>query len=108
MGKCVISQMILSFELPFALIPLLKFSSSTTKMGPHKNSIYVSNILPFHSVGPNYNYWAGPLTRLILFGLFSDHCNLMDIGPVNHRHQYLLSQYGLRGLAYRQQFTQSC
>lgn len=34
-------QMILSFELPFALIPLLKFSSSKTKMGPHKNSIYV-------------------------------------------------------------------
>ncbi|KAK9271371.1 hypothetical protein L1049_026961 [Liquidambar formosana] len=38
----IIASMILSFELPFALIPLLKFSSSTTKMGPHKNSIYVS------------------------------------------------------------------
>ena len=37
-------QMILSFELPFALIPLLKFSSSNPKMGPHKNSIYVSCI----------------------------------------------------------------
>ncbi|KAJ6920089.1 natural resistance-associated macrophage protein 1 [Populus alba x Populus x berolinensis] len=36
----VIASMILSFELPFALIPLLKFSSSATKMGPHKNSIY--------------------------------------------------------------------
>lgn len=35
--------MILSFELPFALIPLLKFSSSSTKMGPHKNSIVVSS-----------------------------------------------------------------
>ena len=35
-------QMILAFELPFALIPLLKFSSSATKMGPHMNSIYVS------------------------------------------------------------------
>lgn len=35
-------QMILSFELPFALIPLLKFSSSSTKMGPHKNSMIVS------------------------------------------------------------------
>lgn len=35
-------QMILSFELPFALIPLLKFSSTTTKMGPHKNSTIVS------------------------------------------------------------------
>ncbi len=39
--------MILSFELPFALIPLLKFSSSSTKMGPHKNSIYVSFALSF-------------------------------------------------------------
>ncbi|KDO80534.1 hypothetical protein CISIN_1g0202161mg, partial [Citrus sinensis] len=37
--------MILSFELPFALIPLLKFSSSATKMGPHKNSIYVRLII---------------------------------------------------------------
>ncbi|KAL9275987.1 Metal transporter Nramp7.2-like protein, partial [Drosera capensis] len=35
----IIASMILSFELPFALIPLLKFSSSTTKMGPHKNSL---------------------------------------------------------------------
>jgi Mn2+/Fe2+ NRAMP family transporter len=37
------AQMILSFELPFALIPFLKFSSSSSKMGPHKNSIYVSS-----------------------------------------------------------------
>ncbi|XP_057446683.1 metal transporter Nramp7.2-like [Lotus japonicus] len=37
----VIASMILSFELPFALIPLLKFSSSSTKMGPHKNSLFI-------------------------------------------------------------------
>uniref|UniRef100_A0A0E0Q6B5 Metal transporter n=1 Tax=Oryza rufipogon TaxID=4529 RepID=A0A0E0Q6B5_ORYRU len=37
----IIASMILSFELPFALIPLLKFSSSKSKMGPHKNSIYI-------------------------------------------------------------------
>ncbi|XP_076936868.1 metal transporter Nramp6.1-like [Bidens hawaiensis] len=37
----VIASMILSFELPFALIPLLKFSSSATKMGPHKNSMII-------------------------------------------------------------------
>ncbi|XP_056167601.1 metal transporter Nramp6.1-like [Syzygium oleosum] len=37
----IIASMILSFELPFALIPLLKFSSSATKMGTHKNSIYI-------------------------------------------------------------------
>ncbi|KAJ8773336.1 hypothetical protein K2173_028513 [Erythroxylum novogranatense] len=36
----IIASMTLSFELPFALIPLLKFSSSTTKMGTHKNSVY--------------------------------------------------------------------
>ncbi|XP_031273124.1 metal transporter Nramp5-like isoform X2 [Pistacia vera] len=42
-GKLIIiASMILSFELPFSLIPLLKFSSSSTKMGPHKNSIYES------------------------------------------------------------------
>ncbi|XP_059066958.1 metal transporter Nramp7.2-like [Cryptomeria japonica] len=35
-------DMILSFELPFALIPLLKFTSSKIKMGPHKNSITVT------------------------------------------------------------------
>ncbi|PKA64760.1 Metal transporter Nramp5 [Apostasia shenzhenica] len=37
----IIASMILSFELPFALIPLLKFSSGKTKMGPHKNSLYI-------------------------------------------------------------------
>ncbi|XP_076951134.1 metal transporter Nramp7.2-like [Bidens hawaiensis] len=37
----VIASMILSFELPFALIPLLKFSSSATKMGPHINSMII-------------------------------------------------------------------
>ncbi|KAI3821375.1 hypothetical protein L1987_08942 [Smallanthus sonchifolius] len=37
----VIASMILSFELPFALIPLLKFSSTTMKMGLHKNSMII-------------------------------------------------------------------
>ncbi|XP_042490116.1 metal transporter Nramp5-like [Macadamia integrifolia] len=37
----IVASMILAFELPFAMIPLLKFSSSTSKMGPHKNSIYI-------------------------------------------------------------------
>lgn len=35
-------QMILSFEMPFALIPLLKFCNSSKKVGPLKESIYVS------------------------------------------------------------------
>ena len=37
-----IHQMILSFELPFALVPLLKFTSSKTKMGTHVNSTMVN------------------------------------------------------------------
>ncbi|XP_057856363.1 metal transporter Nramp1 isoform X3 [Cryptomeria japonica] len=38
-GKLIIiSSMILSFELPFALLPLLKFTSNNVKMGPHVNS----------------------------------------------------------------------
>ncbi|KAJ4809563.1 Metal transporter Nramp5 [Rhynchospora pubera] len=52
----IIASMILSFELPFALVPLLKFSGSTTKMGPHKNSILiiiVSWLLGLMTIGIN-------------------------------------------------------
>ncbi|KAL5982762.1 hypothetical protein ACLOJK_016838 [Asimina triloba] len=55
----IIASMILSFELPFALIPLLKFSSSETKMGPHKNSVYIiviSWILGLMIIGINIYY----------------------------------------------------
>ncbi|KAI3464542.1 hypothetical protein Pfo_021205 [Paulownia fortunei] len=55
----IIASMILSFELPFALIPLLKFSSNSTKMGPHKNSIYIvviSWILGLGIIGINIYY----------------------------------------------------
>ncbi|KAL5559658.1 hypothetical protein UlMin_035869 [Ulmus minor] len=55
----IIASMILSFELPFALIPLLKFSSSATKMGPHKNSliiIVISWILGFGIIAINIYY----------------------------------------------------
>ncbi|CAN6173270.1 unnamed protein product [Urochloa humidicola] len=38
----IIASMILSFELPFALVPLLKFTSSKTKMGQHTNSIFTA------------------------------------------------------------------
>ncbi|KAI8537394.1 hypothetical protein RHMOL_Rhmol09G0020200 [Rhododendron molle] len=54
-----IMQMILSFELPFSLIPLLKFSSSTSKMGPYKGSIYIiviSWILGLAIIGANIYY----------------------------------------------------
>ncbi|XP_068642014.1 metal transporter Nramp7.2-like [Aristolochia californica] len=55
----IIASMILSFELPFALIPLLKFSSSKTKMGPFKNSIYIivfSWVLGMGIIGINVYY----------------------------------------------------
>ncbi|PON57272.1 NRAMP-like metal transporter [Parasponia andersonii] len=42
-GKLIIiASMILSFELPFALVPLLKFTSSKTKMGIYVNSVAIS------------------------------------------------------------------
>ncbi|XP_026386226.1 metal transporter Nramp6-like isoform X3 [Papaver somniferum] len=44
-GKLIIiASMILSFELPFALIPLLKFTSCKNKMGSHANSVIISVI----------------------------------------------------------------
>ncbi|KAG0451574.1 hypothetical protein HPP92_026345 [Vanilla planifolia] len=44
-GKLIIiASMILSFELPFALLPLLKFTSSKTKMGSHVNSLLISSV----------------------------------------------------------------
>lgn len=44
-GKLIIiASMILSFELPFALVPLLKFTSSKTKMGTHVNSTMISAV----------------------------------------------------------------
>ncbi|KAI3414602.1 uncharacterized protein J3R85_016126, partial [Psidium guajava] len=55
----VIASMILSFELPFVLIPLLKFCSSEIKLGPHKNSVIViviSWILGFGIIGINIYY----------------------------------------------------
>ncbi|XP_039114113.1 metal transporter Nramp3-like [Dioscorea cayenensis subsp. rotundata] len=42
-GKLIIiASMILSFELPFALVPLLKFTSSKTKMGSYANSFLIA------------------------------------------------------------------
>ncbi|KAF2321492.1 hypothetical protein GH714_000111 [Hevea brasiliensis] len=41
----IIASMILSFELPFALIPLLKFTSCKAKMGIHANSTVVGTHL---------------------------------------------------------------
>lgn len=47
-GKLIIaSSMILSFELPFALLPLLKFTSNNVKMGCHVNSRKVAGLAWF-------------------------------------------------------------
>lgn len=65
----IIASMILSFELPFALIPLLKFSSSTTKMGPHKNSIIIitiSWILGFGIISINVYYLSTAFVKWII------------------------------------------
>ncbi|KAL5703858.1 hypothetical protein ACHQM5_022358 [Ranunculus cassubicifolius] len=58
----IIASMILSFELPFALMPLLKFSSSKNKMGPHINSIYIivfSWTLGLCLIGINVQFLGG-------------------------------------------------
>ncbi|XP_057521234.1 metal transporter Nramp7.2-like [Amaranthus tricolor] len=79
-GKLIIiASMILSFELPFALIPLLKFSSSSTKMGPHKNSmiiIVISWILGLGIIGINIYYLSTAFVGWLV------HNNLPKIGNV--------------------------
>ncbi|KAJ6412634.1 hypothetical protein OIU84_005641 [Salix udensis] len=75
----IIASMILSFELPFALIPLLKFSSSTTKMGPHKNSIYIiviSWILGLGIISINIYYLSTGFVGWLL------HNNLPKVGNI--------------------------
>eukprot|EP00249_Psilotum_nudum_P004427 c17950_g1_i2 orf=488-2176(-) len=65
----IISSMILSFELPFALIPLLKFTSSSTKMGPHKNSLFISVttwVIGTGILAINLYYLCTGFTRLLL------------------------------------------
>ncbi|XP_042387974.1 metal transporter Nramp5-like [Zingiber officinale] len=69
----IIASMILSFELPFALIPLLKFSSSSVKMGPHKNSIYiivVSWVLGLGVIGINIYYLSTSFITWIIHSSF--------------------------------------
>ncbi|KDP32832.1 hypothetical protein JCGZ_12124 [Jatropha curcas] len=75
----IIASMILSFELPFALIPLLKFSSGSTKMGPYKNSIYVIVIswtLGLMIIGINIYYLSTGFVDWLI------HNNLPKVGNV--------------------------
>ncbi|KAG5537427.1 hypothetical protein RHGRI_024752 [Rhododendron griersonianum] len=79
-GKLIIiASMILSFELPFALIPLLKFTSSTTKMGTHANSIAISATTWFIGsliMGINIYYLATSFVKVLL------HSHIKVVGKV--------------------------
>ncbi|KAK9285870.1 hypothetical protein L1049_025071 [Liquidambar formosana] len=60
----IISSMILSFELPFALVPLLRFTSSKDKMGHFKNSLKVTLVswfLGFCTIGINMYFLSTSL-----------------------------------------------
>ncbi|XP_071701969.1 metal transporter Nramp6.1-like [Rutidosis leptorrhynchoides] len=75
----IIASMILSFELPFALIPLLKFSSTTTKMGPYKNSriiIIFSWVLGLGIIGINIYYLSTSFVDWLI------HSNLPKVANV--------------------------
>ncbi|KAF2321491.1 hypothetical protein GH714_000094 [Hevea brasiliensis] len=67
----VVLQMILSFELPFALIPLLKFTSCKTKMGIHANSTMISAltwIIGSLVISINIYYLATGFIKILLNG----------------------------------------
>ncbi|KAJ6713129.1 SOLUTE CARRIER PROTEIN FAMILY 11 MEMBER [Salix purpurea] len=71
-GKLIIiASMILSFELPFALIPLLKFTSSKTKMGIYVNSTMISAVtwvIGFLIMAINIYYLASSFIQILLHG----------------------------------------
>ncbi|CAL4900865.1 unnamed protein product [Urochloa decumbens] len=76
----IVASMILSFELPFALIPLLKFSSSSNKMGENKNSIYIigfSWILGFIVIGINIYFLSSKLVGWILHNKLPIYANVL-------------------------------
>ncbi|KAK8459220.1 hypothetical protein SEVIR_2G103100v4 [Setaria viridis] len=76
----IIASMILSVELPFALIPLLKFSSSSNKMGENKNSIYIigfSWILGFIIIGINIYFLSSKLVGWILHNKLPIYTNVL-------------------------------
>ncbi|KAF8049289.1 hypothetical protein N665_2247s0003 [Sinapis alba] len=71
-GKLIIiPSMILSFQLPFALVPLLKFTCSKTKMGSHANSLLISSVtwvIGGLIMGINIYYLVSSFIKLILHG----------------------------------------
>lgn len=75
----IIASMILSFELPFALIPLLKFTSSKTKMGPYANSTAITAatwVIGSLMMGINIYYLGEKLVTSLIHG------HLKTIGAV--------------------------
>ncbi|KAK6153779.1 hypothetical protein DH2020_013418 [Rehmannia glutinosa] len=74
----IIASMILSFELPFALIPLLKFTSCKTKMGLYANSVSISAttwIIGSLIMGINIYYLAEKLVT----SLHHSHMNIVGV-----------------------------
>ncbi|KAL3343277.1 hypothetical protein AABB24_027035 [Solanum stoloniferum] len=115
----IIASMILSFELPFALIPLLKFTSSKTKMGSHVNPVAVSAatwVIGTLIMGINIYYLAEKLvTSLkdshlgkaakVLCGLLGASCLLVYLSSIlylafrkNKEGTHLLALTGQEGL----------
>ncbi|WOH09945.1 hypothetical protein DCAR_0729406 [Daucus carota subsp. sativus] len=75
----IITSMILSFELPFALVPLLKFTSSKTKMGLYANSIALAAttwIIGFLIMGINIYFLVDKLISVLV------HSPLKVVGKV--------------------------
>ncbi|XP_050230689.1 metal transporter Nramp1-like [Mercurialis annua] len=89
-GKLIIiASMILSFELPFALIPLLKFTSCKTKMGAHANSVVISAI----------TWVIGSLIMSInVYYLVSGFINILIHGHLKRAASISLGIFGFGGL----------
>ncbi|KAH7415499.1 hypothetical protein KP509_14G048600 [Ceratopteris richardii] len=74
----IVSSMVLSFELPFALIPLLKFTSDERKMGSHKNHLAITVatwmigsliiLVNIYFLGETFYEWLRPKSAISLVG----------------------------------------
>lgn len=83
--------MILSFVLPFALVPLLRFTSSEAKMGPHKSSVLVrfltllflqqGTFQQFHFTRPWINYHFMPYTNYYCIPIYPLSIRFFIFGP---------------------------
>ncbi|XAR58149.1 hypothetical protein NMG60_11026550 [Bertholletia excelsa] len=79
-GLIIIASVILSFELPFALVPLLRFTSSEAKMGQHKNSLtvtLVSCVLGLCSIGINLYFISTMLIGWIMGNQMSNAASIL-------------------------------